>query len=116
METGGGGDDVGGVRYYYYHSKESIKNLPSYPDKASRAAWKRQFPGHPGSKFWTARKILSDFFRSRLFWHIFFHSSEYNHNFGGRTAGKTVGGKFQSWVLDENLSGYLFTEHNPSLN
>ena len=41
--------------------------------------------------------------------------SEYNHNFGGRTAGKTVGGKFQSWVLDENLSGYLFTEHNPSL-
>jgi len=48
-------------------------------------------------------------------YHSFFHSSEYNHNFGGRTAGKTVGGKFQSWVLDKNLSGYLFTEHNPSL-
>jgi hypothetical protein len=50
-----------------------------------------------------------------LFSAHFFHSSEYNHNFGGRTAGKTVGRKFQSWVLDKNLSGYLFIEHNPSL-
>jgi hypothetical protein len=72
METGGGGDDVGGVRYYYYHSEESIKNLPGYPDGASRAAGKRLFPGRPGSKFWTAGKILSDFFRSRLFLAHFF--------------------------------------------
>ncbi len=72
METGRGGDDVGGVRYYYYHSEESIKNLPGYPDGASRAAGKRLFPGRPGSKFWTAGKILSDFFRSQLFLAHFF--------------------------------------------
>ncbi len=71
METGGGEDDVGGVRYYY-HSEESVKNLPSYPDGASRAAGKRLFPGRPGSKFWIAGKILSEFFRSRLFLAHFF--------------------------------------------
>jgi hypothetical protein len=73
METGGGGDDVGGVRCNNnYHSKESIKNLPGYPDGASRAAGKRLFPGRPGSKFWIAGKILSDFFRSPLFSAHFF--------------------------------------------
>ena len=61
-----------GVRYYYCHCEESIKNLPGYPDGASRAAGKRLFPGRPGSKFWTAGKILSDFFRSRLFLAHFF--------------------------------------------
>ena len=66
METAGGGDDVGGIRYYYHR-----KNLPGYSDGASRVAGKRLFPGRPGSKFWIAGKILSDFFRSRLFWHIF---------------------------------------------
>jgi hypothetical protein len=49
------------------------------------------------------------------FFGTFFFIQANIHNFGGRTAGKTVGGKFQSWVLDENLSGYLFTKHNPSL-
>jgi hypothetical protein len=42
----------------------SIKNLPGFPNSASRAAGKRLFPGRKGSKFWTAGKILSDFFRS----------------------------------------------------
>ncbi len=59
--------------------------------------------------------VFPTFSVHHFFRHIFFHSSEYNHNFGGRTAGKTVGGIFQSWVLDKNLSGYLITEHNPSL-
>jgi hypothetical protein len=47
------------------------KKLPGYPDGASRAAGKRLFPGRPGSKFWIAGKILSDFFRSRQFLAIF---------------------------------------------
>ena len=82
-------------------------------------------PGQPGRGYFPAAREVNFGQPGRFFptfsvhdfcWHIFFHSSEYNHNFGGRTAGKTVGGKFQSWVLDENLSGYLFTEHNPSLS
>ena len=82
-------------------------------------------PGRPGRGYYPAAREVNfgqpgrffpTFSVHDFFWHFFFHSSEYNHNFGGRTAGKTVGGKFQSWVLDENLSGYLFTEHNPSLS
>ena len=67
METAGGGDDVGGMRYYYHR-----KNLPGYLDGASRAARKMLFPGRPGSKFWIAGKILSDFFHSRHFLAHFF--------------------------------------------
>jgi hypothetical protein len=68
METGGGGDED----IIISDSEESIKNHPGYPDGASRAAGKRLFPGRPDRKFWIAGKILSDFFRSRLFWAIFF--------------------------------------------
>jgi len=53
METGGEKDD---------HRREQ-KILPGYPEGASRAAGKRLFPGRPGSIFWIAGKILSDFFR-----------------------------------------------------
>jgi hypothetical protein len=83
--------------------------LPGRPGRGYFPAAREVNFGQPGRFFPTFS--VHDFFG-----HIFFHSSEYNQNFGGRTAGKTVGRKFQSWVLDENLSGYLFTEHNPSLS
>ncbi len=65
MEEAALGDDDEYVRYC--QGGECVKKLPGYPGCTSQAAGNKPLPGRPGSKIWIAGKILSDFFRSRIF-------------------------------------------------